>query len=81
MRRPVKVKSAAAGRIPMRKSALTSSPAARRGFPAWIDASDRAVAFPAVNVTPRVRDALVLRTVAKAKSAPAKGPNHVPGAR
>jgi hypothetical protein len=58
----------------LRKSALTATAASRRGFPAWIDASERTVAFPAVNVTPRVRDALVLRTVAKRKSAKSKGP-------
>jgi len=81
MRRAVKVKSAAAGHIPLRKSALTSSAAARRGFPAWIDASERTVAFPAVSVTPRVRDALVLRAVAKAAPAKAKGPKHASGAR
>jgi hypothetical protein len=81
MRRPAKVKSAAAGRIPMRKSALTSSAAARRSFPAWIDASERTVAFPAVSATPRVRDALVLRAVTKPRPAKGKGSDHGPGVR
>ena len=80
MRRTVKVK-ALATRLPIRKAALTASPAARRPFPAWIDASEGAVAFPAAVVTPRVRDGLVLRTVAKKSSAKSKGPNDAPGAR
>jgi len=72
MRRPVKIKPLAA-RAMLRKSALTATAAARRGFPAWIDAGERAVAFPAVNVTPRVRDALVLRAVMMRKPTPTKG--------
>ncbi len=77
MRRPVKVKRALA-RTMMRKSALSATPASRRGFPAWIDASEHGVAFPAaaVTVTPRVRDALVLRTVAKGKPSKTKGKPH-----
>jgi len=65
----------------LRKSALTASAASRRGFPAWIDSSECAVAFPAVTVTPRVRDGLVLRKVAKRKSASKKGSGIVHGAR
>ncbi len=80
MRRPAKV-PAAASRLPRRKSALTSSAAARRSFPAWIDAAERTVTFPAVSVTARVRDSLVLRAVAKPKSGKSKGPSHVSGQR
>lgn len=80
MRHPAKVKLVAP-RVLLRKSALTASAAARRGFPAWIDSSERAVAFPAVNVTSRVRDALVLRTVAKQKSTKKKRPSHADGTR
>jgi hypothetical protein len=42
---------------------------ARRPFPAWIDAAETGVSFSAssVVVTPRVRDSLVLRLVAKRK--------------
>ena len=80
MRRSVKVKLLAP-RALLRKSALTATAASRRGFPAWIDASERTVAFPAVSVTPRVRDALVLRAVAKRKAAKSKGSSHADGAR
>ena len=72
MHRTAKVKPLAQ-RVLLRKSAMTASAAARRGFPAWIDAGERAVAFPAVNVTPRVRDALVLRAVMMRKPTPTKG--------
>lgn len=64
-----------------RKSALTASAAARRGFPAWIDASERSVPPPVVTVTPRVRDALILRKVGKRKATKGKGPTHVAGVR
>jgi hypothetical protein len=77
MSRPVKVK---ATRVPVRKSALSASAATRRAFPAWIDADTAAVAFSAA-VTQRVRDSLVLRTVAKRKPAGAKGTSHGPGAQ
>ncbi len=70
IRRAAKVK-AAVPRVPLRKAALSATAAARRPFPAWIDAAERAVAFPAVGVTPRIRNALVLRTVV----APRKSPN------
>ena len=73
MRRSMKAKLLAPGAI-LRKSALTAAAAGRRGFPAWIDASERIVAFPAVSVTPRVRDGLVLRPVAKGKATKSKGP-------
>lgn len=80
MRRPIKIKPLSSlGQL--RKSALSASAAARRAYPAWIDASEHAVAFTAVSVTPRVRDALVLRTVAKRKATTAKGSNHASGAR
>ena len=80
MRRPIKVKPLSAPGL-LRKSALTASAASRRAYPAWIDASERTVAFPAVSVTPRVRDALVLRTVAKRKTARAKGSTNASGTR
>jgi hypothetical protein len=80
MHRTAKVKPLAQ-RVLLRKSAMTASAAARRGFPAWIDAGERAVAFPAVHVTPRVRDALVLRTVSKRKPAKAKGARDANAAR
>lgn len=79
MQRPVKVKST---QVPLRKSALTSGAAARRSFPAWIEADDRVPAAVTMTaVTKRVRDALVLRTVARKKSAAAKGSPDVSGAR
>lgn len=73
MRRVVKVKSLST-RVPLRKSALSATAAARRAFPAWIVADENGVAFPArVGAIPRVRDALVLRTVSKKKVSSAKG--------
>lgn len=71
MRRKAKTIST---RVSPRKSALSSTPAARRSFPAWIDAESPAVAFPAA-VTSRVRDGLVLRPVAKRKAPAAKTPD------
>lgn len=79
MRRAVKVK-ALSTRMPLRKAATSASTAARRGFPAWIDASETAVTFPAKSATPRVRDGLVLRTVSKRKSGHG-GSSHGRGAR
>ena len=78
MQRPTKVKAAAP--MPMRKSVMTGTAAARRAFPAWIAADEADVAFSAAVVTKRVRDALVLRTVAKRKSASGKGTSDVSGA-
>ena len=76
MRRAAKVKVAVA-RIPLRKSA-----AARRGFPAWIDAGEHGVAFPAKQtVMPRVRDGLVLRLVGKKNPVHPRSSSHGPGAR
>ncbi len=80
MRRIVKAKRLFP-RVQLRKSALSASSAARRGYPAWIDASDRAAPFPAVNVTARVRDALVLRRVAREKTTTGKGLSHGHGTR
>lgn len=80
MRRPAKIKRLSSVAT-LRKSALSAAPAARRSFPAWIDASERAVAFPAAGVTPRVRDALVLRTVAKGKAGKGKDATDAHGAR
>ena len=79
MRRAAKPK-AAAKMAKARKPVLTASAAARRAFPAWIDASDRTVPFAASTVQPRVRDALVLRQVTR-KSDRAKGTAHDPDAR
>jgi hypothetical protein len=78
MHHAAKIKIAAAP-IPLRKSATKS--AARRVFPAWIDAGERGVAFSAAAVTPRVRDALVLRTVSKRKRLPGRNSSDGPGAR
>ena len=76
MHRSVKVK-ALATRIPLRKTVTSGTAAARRGFPAWIEADEGGVAFPArIAATPRVRDALVLRTVSKKKIIRAKGSRH-----
>lgn len=71
MRRAAKVKSLST-RIPLRKSAVSASAAARRAFPAWIADDEGALAFPA-RAMPRVRDALVLRTVSKKKILNARG--------
>lgn len=80
MRRVVKVK-ALTTRMPLRKTATTASAAARRNFPAWIVADESGAAFTAKSAVPRVRDALVLRTVAKKKPANSKSSTHGPGAR
>jgi hypothetical protein len=80
MRRPVKVK-ALATRVPLRKAATSGSAASRRNFPAWIVADESGVAFPAKMATPRVRDALVLRTVGKKKPLSGKSSTHGSGAR
>jgi hypothetical protein len=81
MHRPVKVK-ALATRVPRRKSASSGSDAARRAFPAWIEADEGVVALPAkAGAMPRVRDALVLRTVSKNKSSRTKASRHGDRAR
>lgn len=79
MRRNVKVK-ALSTRVPLRKAAMSASAASRRTFPAWIDAEDGA-AFSVSAVSPRVRDALILRTVSKKKSANPRSASDGPGAR
>ena len=76
MRRKIKTLST---RVTARKSVTSASAASRRPFPAWIDADERGVAFSAV--TPRIRDGLVLRTVAKKKSANTKADPDGPGTR
>jgi hypothetical protein len=48
------------------KSPLAPAAAPRRAFPAWIDSSAGS-SFAAL-VTPRVRDGLILRLVAQAKT-------------
>ena len=83
MRRSVKVKSLNS-RVPLRAAALSASGAARRPFPAWIMADEGAVAFTARVAAPRVRDALVLRTVAGrklARAARVKGNANADGPR
>ena len=75
MRRAIKVR-ALSTRVPLRKAATSATSAARRPFPAWIDASDAVVAFTAKGATPRVRDGLVLRTVAKGKTGKTGGGPH-----
>ena len=79
MRRTAKVKAASAG-LARRKSALSASAASRRVLPAWIDAGDGA-AFSTRVVIPRVRDALVLRTVPLKKTANPRSTPDGPGAR
>ena len=80
MRRPV-VPQRLSARALKRRSAVISPVAARRSFPAWIDAGDHGVALSAGPVLPRVRDALVLRLVSRGKGAKAKGGGHAGGAR
>ena len=80
MRRPVVVKRLSA-RALKRRSAVSASAAARRSFPAWIDAGDHGVALSSGLVLPRVRDALVLRLVSRGKGAKAKGGGHAGDAR
>ena len=75
MRRGIKVKAAGTGGR-LRKAAVTANAAARRPFPAWIDASESAVAFPARGAMPRVRDGLPLRTVERAKPGKSGGSSH-----
>jgi hypothetical protein len=80
MRRNVKVKSPAS-HVRLRKSAMSASAASRRPFPAWIADDENGLAFPMrPTVVPRVRDALVLRTVSKNKSS-SKGSGHGHGMR
>jgi hypothetical protein len=66
MSRAPKIKIVAA-RVLAPKAARVLGAAARRTFPAWIDANERGVAFNATAVVPRVRDGLVLRRVRRAK--------------
>ncbi len=80
MRRAGKVKLIAV-RMPLRKAAMSASAASRRGFPAWIDAGERGVAFNATTVTPRIRDGLVLRRIGQQKSGDARSFSDVHGAR
>ena len=80
MRRPVVVKRLSA-RALKRCSAINAAPAARRVFPAWIDAGESGVLSPGNPVLSRVRDALVLRVVARPKGVKAKGGGHGGGSR
>lgn len=75
MRRTLKIKSPAS-HVCLRKSAMSASAVSRRPFPAWIADDENGLAFPLrAAAVPRVRDALVLRTVSKNKSS-SKGPGH-----
>jgi hypothetical protein len=79
MRRNAKLKSTT--RVSQRKTALSANAAARRSFPAWIDAGEPTVTFAAArSAMPRVRDGLVLRRVRKSKSAERRVP-HGPNSR
>lgn len=83
MRRTSKAKVAVV-RVPLRKSTAVAAIvpiAPRRAFPAWLDASERGVAFSATSVTPRVRDGLVLRVVGQKKTVHVRNPTHGSGAR
>jgi hypothetical protein len=81
MRRVVKVKTPAS-HVPLRKAAMSASAASRRAFPAWIADDESGIAFPArAAAMPRVRDALVLRTVSRKKSSSTKGSSHGDGMR
>ena len=65
MRRYFKVKALATS-IPLRRAALSSVPAARLVFPAWIAADEGGVTFSARGaVSLRVRDSLVLRKISR----------------
>lgn len=68
MRRTGKIKPIAT-RIPLRKAVTSSTAAARRHFPAWIDSGDRATPVIGSIVMPRVRDGLVLRAVPTKRNA------------
>lgn len=59
-------------RIPLRTTALSAGAGARRGFPAWIDSAETGVPFTVGGVLPRVRDALVLRSVVRKETARSK---------
>ena len=76
MRRRVVVQRLSA-RALKRRSAVGAT---GRVFPAWIDAGEHAVASVPL-VLPRVRDALVLRTVSRRKGARGKGGGDAGGSR
>ena len=81
MRRAAKTKADIRRTVAARKTVLSASAAARRSFPAWIDAAGSTAPFTMTRTaTPRVRDGLVLRTVNKKKTAERSVP-HGPGAR
>jgi hypothetical protein len=68
MRRHIKVKSVTTRGL-VRKSVTSGTAAARRNFPAWVDAAETTVVFSAArSATPRVRAGLVLRRVGIVKS-------------
>lgn len=79
MQRLSKVKISSAARPAHRKATGSVAPSPR-AFPAWIDDAEPGFVFTAVAVTPRVRDALVLRSVELPKPA-ARTSGHGPGAR
>ena len=81
MRPTAKVKITSS-RMLARKASVVAVSSTRRTFSAWIDASDRGVAFSATGVTKRVRDGLVLRMVGqKKKTVVAKKSSDGSGAR
>lgn len=81
MRRAAKTKANVHRTVAARKTPLSASAAARRSFPAWIDAASSTVPFTVTRAaTPRVRAGLVLRTVNKKKTAERSAP-HGPGSR
>jgi hypothetical protein len=67
--------------LPLRKAAMSASIASRRSFPAWIDAGERVVTLSAAIAVPRIRDALILRTVARPRPATPNLPPDADGAR
>lgn len=78
MRRKIKP---LATQITLRKSAMTTSAAGRRSFPAWIDADERGINLSSAIAVPRVRDALVLRTVLRPKAGDVATPDDAKRAR
>ena len=73
-----------ASRLPLRKTVAVAT-AVRRAFPAWIE-SDQGPAFSAlvissVGVSARIRDSLVLRSVATARVKRVRSSSDVSGGR
>lgn len=80
MRRHAKTKPISV-RLPVRRTAVSAGPAARRNFPAWIDAGEATAPLAATRAAvPRVRNALVLRRVGSTKTRGGRG-GHAGGAQ